>query len=146
MNNLFFISAVGLFGGLAIGLQAPLASIMGQRLGMLESVFIIHLGGLLAVSVILLFNRGGNFEQWQNVPWYALASGALGVILISAQVFIIPSIGVAAAITLIIAGQLMMATGIDHFGVFEIETRAFSWERISGLLIVLLGVWLTVRK
>ncbi|MBT7952048.1 MAG: DMT family transporter [Gammaproteobacteria bacterium] len=146
MNNLILISAVGLFGGLAIGLQAPLASIIGQRLGMLESVFIIHLGGLIAAAALLALAKGGNIGQWQNVPWYALAAGALGVILISAQVFIIPSIGVAATITLIIAGQLIMATCIDHFGFFEIEARSFDWERISGLLIVLLGVWLTIKK
>jgi transporter family-2 protein len=146
MNNLIIISTVGLFGGLAIGLQAPLASIIGQRLGMLESVFIIHLGGLVAATVLLVLSKGGNIGQWQNVPWYALAAGTLGVILISAQVFIIPSIGVAATITLIIAGQLIMAAGIDHFGFFEIEARSFNLERISGLLIVLIGVWLTVKK
>jgi len=39
-----------------------------------------------------------------------------------------------------------MATGIDHFGFFEIEARSFDWERISGLLIVLFGVWLTVQE
>lgn len=146
MNNLFLISAIGLGGGLAIGLQAPLANMIGQRLGVLESVFIIHLGGLLVVMILLMFNKGGNLNQFQTVPWYALLSGALGVFLISAQVLIMPSIGVAATITLIIAGQLIMATCVDHFGVFEINPRTLDWERLSGLAIVLLGVWLTVRK
>ncbi len=146
MNNLLLISGIGLAGGLAIGLQAPLASIINQRLGILESVFIIHLGGLVTVFVLLLLNKGGNLGQWQTVPWYALAGGVLGVILISAQVYIIPSIGVAATITLIIAGQLIMVTCIDHFGMFDITPRTFSWERISGLLLVLAGVWLTVKR
>lgn len=146
MNNLGLISIIGLCGGLAIGLQVPLASIINQRLGILESVFIIHIGGLLAVLILLLFNKGGNLAQWQTVPWYALLGGMLGVALISAQVYIIPSIGVAATITLIIAGQLVMATCIDHFGLLEIEAKPLSWERISGLAIVLLGVWLTVKK
>jgi transporter family-2 protein len=146
MNNLMLISMVGLIGGLAIGLQAPLASIINQRIGILESVFIIHLGGLIAVSVLLLFSKGGNLAQWQTVPWYALAGGVLGVTLISAQVYIIPNIGVAAALTLIIAGQLLMATCVDHFGLLEIQAKSLSWERISGLAIVLLGVWLTVKK
>ena len=146
MNNLISISMIGLFGGLAIGLQAPLASIINQRLGTLESVFIILLGGLLVVLVLLLFKKGGNLGQWQIVPWYALVAGVLGIVVISAQVYIIPSIGVAATITLIIAGQLLMATCIDHFGIFEIEAKALSWERISGLAIVFLGVWLTIKK
>ena len=146
MNNLMLISIIGLSGGLAIGLQAPLANIISQRLGILESVFIIHLGGLVAALVLLLFNKGGNLGQWPSIPWYALAGGVLGVLVISAQVSIIPSIGVAATITLIIAGQLLMATCVDHFGIFEIEPKSLSWERISGLAIVMLGVWLTVKR
>jgi len=146
MNNLLLISAAGLIGGLAIGLQAPLASMIGQRLGMLESVFIIHLGGFLAAMVLLMFNKGGNLTEWQTLPWYALAAGVLGVFLISAQVYIIPGIGVATAITLIIAGQLIMASCIDHFGVFEIAARPLSREKIAGLMIVLFGVWLTVKS
>ncbi len=146
MNNLILISTIGLIGGLSIGLQAPLAHIINQRLGILESVFIIHLGGLVTVLVLLLFKGGGNLGQWQHVPWYALLGGVLGVALISAQVYIIPSIGIAATLTLIIAGQLLMATCIDHFGIFEIETIRLSGTRVSGLAIVLLGVWLTIKQ
>ncbi|NKB37289.1 MAG: EamA-like transporter family protein [Gammaproteobacteria bacterium] len=146
MNNLMFISLFGIAGGLAIGLQAPLAAIISQRIGIFESVFIIHLGGLVAVLAILLLAKGGNLGQWQTVPWYALLGGTLGVILISAQVYIIPTIGVAATITLIIAGQLLMATCIDHFGLLEIEAIALTWKRLLGLSIVLVGVWLTVRN
>ena len=146
MNNVLFISLFGIAGGLAIGLQAPLAAIISQRTGIFESVFIIHLGGLLAVSAILLASKGGNLAQWQTVPWYALLGGTLGVILISAQVYIIPTIGVAATLTLIIAGQLLMATFIDHFGMLEIEAITLSWKRLLGLSIVLVGVWLTVRN
>ncbi len=146
MNNLLLLSAAGLIGGLAIGLQAPLASLIGQRLGILESVFIIHLGGLLVATALLIAGKGGNLAQWQSVPWYALAAGVFGVLLIGAQVYIIPSLGVAATITLIISGQLLMATCVDHFGIFEIPAKPLGWERLAGLLIVLLGVWLTVRQ
>lgn len=45
-----------------------------------------------------------------------------------------------------IAGQLLMASGIDHFGLFEIEARRLDWERLSGRLLVLIGAWLTVKK
>jgi hypothetical protein len=58
------LSFVGLFGGLAIGLQAPLASIITQRIGILESVFIMRLGGLIAIVLLLRLNKGGNLGQW----------------------------------------------------------------------------------
>lgn len=146
MNNLLLISLIGLAGGLAIGLQAPLASLIGQRTGIIESVLIIHAGGAIGALLIIALNKGGTLGQWQTIPWYALCAGLLGIILISSQVLIIPTIGVAAAITLIIAGQLFTAAVIDHYGFFEIQTRALNWERIVGMSIVLLGVWLTIKK
>ena len=145
MSNLIVIVVVGLMGGIAIGLQAPLASMINQRLGVLESVFIVHLGGLLAVGIPLLILGGGKLGLWQTVPWHALAAGLLGVVVVGSTVFMVPRIGVAGAITLIITGQLLIGTTIDHFGVLEVELRKISWERLLGLGFVMLGVWLTLQ-
>ncbi len=145
MSQLVVIVAIGLAGGIAIGLQGPMASIINQRLGTLESVFIVHLGGLLAVGIPLLFLGGGKLGQWQSLPWYVLAAGILGVVVIGAAVYNIPRIGVAASIVLITAGQLMIASAIDHFGVFGVEMKPLTSQRFLGLGLVMLGVWQTLR-
>ena len=146
MNHLFVIIAIGLLGGIAIGLQAPLASMINQRLGVLESVFVVHLGGLIAVGIPLILLGGGKLGLWQSLPWYALCAGFLGVVVVTSTVFMIPRIGVAGAITLIITGQLLIAATIDHFGVLDVDVRSISLDRLLGLGIVLLGVWQTLRN
>ncbi len=146
MNQLFVIIAIGLLGGIAIGLQAPLASMINQRLGVLESVFVVHLGGLIAVGIPLILLGGGKLGLWQSLPWYALCAGFLGVVVVASTVFMIPRIGVAGAITLIITGQLLIAATIDHFGVLDVDVQAISVHRLLGLGMVLLGVWQTLRN
>lgn len=146
MNNLALIIGIGLLGGMAIGLQAPLASLIGQRLGVLESVFIVHLGGLIAVAVLLLFIGGGRLGHWQTVPPHAWLAGVMGVIAVGSTVFMVPRIGVAAAITLIIAGQLLIAATIDHFGVLGVVSKPVSLERLMGLALVLVGAWWALRR
>lgn len=146
MTNTLLIVAVGLIGGIAIGLQAPLSSMLNQRLGVLESVFIIHLGGVIIASVPLLFLAGGKLNQWQSVPWYALCAGALGVTVVGSTIYMVPRIGVAAAITLITAGQFVIAALIDHHGLLDVETRTFTLQRLLGLSIILVGVWQTLRS
>ena len=79
MSNLIVIIVIGLLGGIAIGLQAPLAAMIAQRLGVLESVFIVHLGGAIIVAVPLLLLGGGKLGMWPTVPWYALCAGVLGI-------------------------------------------------------------------
>lgn len=82
MQSILVIIVIGLIGGMAVGLQAPMSSIISQRLGVLESIFIIHLGGALAVLLPLLYFGGGKLGNWRTVPWYALCAGAFGLVVI----------------------------------------------------------------
>jgi len=145
MQALIPIVLIGIISGVAVGLQSPLASMITQRLGMLESIFIIHLGGALLVSIPLIFIGGGNLGNWRSLPWYALAAGSMGLIVVGGVSFMIPRVGVAAAITLIIAGQLVISSVLDHYGLLGVHIRPMDMQRIFGLLVVFIGAWLTVR-
>ncbi len=135
----------GLIGGLAVGLQSPLASLLGQRLGPLESVFIIHIGGGIAAGIPLLLLRGGALESWRSVPWYALVAGIFGLVVVIAVTFTIPRLGTTATAVLIVAGQLIAGLVIDHFGLFDTLVRPIDLTRILGILIMFVGVYLVVR-
>jgi transporter family-2 protein len=146
MDAIFIIILVGLAGGVAVGLQSPLASMMSQRLGMLESVFIVHIGGaLFALLPLLFFYGGGKLSQWRSVPWYALFAGAFGLVVIAAISYMIPRIGVAGSIITVVAGQLLVGTALDYFGWLGAAERPLDATRIIGLGVVMFGVWLTVK-
>jgi transporter family-2 protein len=145
MESVFLIILIGLAGGIAVGLQSPLASMITQRLGMFESVFIVHVGGALFALIPLLFYGGGKLAQWRSLPWYALTAGIFGLIVIGAISYMIPRIGVAGAITTIVAGQLLVSVILDHFGWLGAMSRPLEPTRLLGLAVVLVGVWLTVK-
>lgn len=144
MDTLFIIILIGLVGGMSIGLQGPLSSMITQKLGSLESVFIIHLGGAVAALIPMLF-FGSKLGQWKSVPWYALIAGAFGLIVISAMGYMIPRIGAAGALITLMAGQILVASILDHFGLLGMSTREIDLQRIIGFGVVMLGVWLTVK-
>jgi transporter family-2 protein len=145
MQTLIPVLIVGLLSGVAVGLQSPLASMITQRLGAIESIFIIHFGGALMISLPLILIGGGNLSNWRSLPWYALGAGAMGLIVVGGVSFMIPRVGVAASITLIIAGQLVISSILDHYGLLGVQLRPIDLQRILGLLIVFAGAWLTVR-
>jgi transporter family-2 protein len=145
MEPVLLIILIGLAGGIAVGLQSPLASMLSQRLGIFESVFIVHLGGAILALIPLLFYSGGRLSQWRSVPWYALCAGIFGLVVISAISYMIPRVGVAASITTVVAGQLLVGMILDHFGLLGASERALDPTRVSGMIVVLVGVWLTVR-
>jgi len=145
MDSVLLIVLVGLAGGIAVGLQSPLASMLSQRLGVFESVFIVHVGGAMVALVPLLIYGGGRLAQWRSVPWYALGAGVFGLVVLSAVSYTIPRIGVAAAIVTIVAGQILLSALLDHFGWLGAAVRPLDAPRVLGLVVVMLGVWLTVK-
>lgn len=145
MQDLVLVLLVGLAGGVAVGLQGPLTSLMSQRIGTMESVFIVHLGGALLAGLIVLAARGGNLAAWRTVPWYALAAGAFGLVVLSAVSIAIPRIGVATTVTLVVVAQLVTGALLDHYGLLGASVRSLDPIRLIGIAILFLGTWLIVQ-
>jgi len=144
MDSILLIILIGLAGGVAVGLQGPMASMLTQKLGVFESVFIVHLGGAL-IALIPLLVLGSRLGEWRSVPWYALGTGIFGLVVIGAISYMIPRVGVAGAVTAIVAGQLLVSTALDHFGWLGAVERSLDAPRAFGLGVVMVGVWLTVK-
>jgi transporter family-2 protein len=145
MQTLLLAVIVGLLGGLAVGLQGPLASLMSQQVGTLGSVFIIHLGGAVMAGLLLLVMGGGNLGAWRSVPWYVLGAGVFGLIVLSAVSYTIPRIGAATTVTLIVVAQLILSTLLDHFGLLGTSVRPIDPSRMLGMAVLFLGTWLMVH-
>jgi transporter family-2 protein len=145
MQTIIVVIIIGILGGIAVGFQGPLTSLMSQHLGILESVFIVHVGGAIVAGAPLLFLGGGHLADWRSVPWYALGAGALGLIILAAISYTIPRLGIAPTITLIVMGQLLIGTVSDHFGFLGANIRPMDAPRLLGLVILLVGTWLVVR-
>lgn len=136
----------GLLGGVAVGLQSPLSGYIGQRVGGLGSSLIIHVSGAFLSGLLLLLRGGENIVAWRTLPWYViLASGGFGVILYLTLTMTLPRLGAAAAITLIVVGQLTLGLLIDQFGWFELPIRAIDMGRVVGTGLLLAGAYLMVR-
>ncbi len=137
---------VAAFAGIAIAIQTPLSNMVGRRLGPMESAFIVHLGGAILAAIILAFSRGGGLGAWQQVPWYALCAGFLGLIIIGSINLTIPRLGAAATTTLMVVAQLVISSVIDHFGLFEVDVRPMTFARLFGIGFLVAGAWLIVRN
>ena len=143
--EMIMIGAIGLIGGIAVGTQAPIAAAMSQRVGGASSSLVVHLGGLVASLVLLIARRGEQIHEWRNLPWYMLGCGALGLVLYLSLSHTVPRIGATSAIALLIVGQLLTGMVIDHFGAFDIPTRAVDLNRTLAFALLVAGAYLMIR-
>lgn len=136
---------VALAGGAAICMQSLFSGTLGERIGVIECVFVIHAGGLALAALLLLGARGGDLSAWRSVPWYVLCAGFLGVGIVAAVSYTVPRLGLAGALTLTIVAQLLLGAVLDHFGWLGAVPRAFDGSRAVGMGILFLGTWLMLR-
>jgi transporter family-2 protein len=72
--------------------------------------------------------------------------GILSAFIVLSITFAAPKIGVAAAIGLVITGNLVVAAAIDRFGWFGVDRIALDWTRVVGILLLAAGAALLLRK
>ena len=143
-------SAAALYAGLAalagicVALQASINSAFRKNLSEspLWAVFFSVCGTILFAGVAMLALRPTlpAMETLRETPWWNWVGGALGTLIVAAGAFLVRPLGAAAFIALVIAGQLVASAVFDHFGLFGLEQKVFTWGRAAGLLLVIAGV------
>jgi transporter family-2 protein len=141
----FFVIFLAMMGGIATALQGQFMGLLSVAMGPLESVFITYSGGAVIVAMAMLIAQGGNLKAWDTVPWYALTSGLMGLVIIGSIGYVVPRLGVAAGFTVMVATQFVAGAIIDHYGLFGAMVRPMDLTKALGLGLLMAGVTLLVR-
>ncbi len=129
-----------------MAVQGSLNSVLGDKIGIWETNFLVHFTGTILLLIFLLIKGANlNFNLYKDVPWYLYIGGLLGVAITYGVIVSIPELGVAVATTAIITGQVLTAAAIDHFGLFGLEKVPFTWIKFMGILLLSAGVRLLLN-
>jgi bacterial/archaeal transporter family-2 protein len=134
--------------GFAGSVQAAVLGRLGERVGTVEAVaFSTLVAGATGILVLLVARRSlaGVGEAAHQPAWMWLG-GILSAFIVLALTFAAPKIGVAAAIGLLITGNLIVAALIDRFGWFGVDQIPLEWTRVVGILLLAGGAALLLRK
>ncbi|MFY0562789.1 DMT family transporter [Archangium lansingense] len=101
--------------------------------------------GTVALLVVVLLTRGETAEPKQ-APWWAWVGGFIGATLVTGTVLLTPRLGAAALFAALVAGQLAAAALIDHFGLVGYPELPFSASRAVGIVLLLAGALLVLRR
>lgn len=73
-------------------------------------------------------------------PKYMLAGGILGAFITYTVIRSMESLGPARAALLIVVSQILVAYGIEIFGLFGVERAAFAWRKALGAAVAIAGI------
>ena len=147
MNAGTLTLALALFAGLLMAIQAPTNAILGKATGSpVVAAFISFLVGTVALGAIVAGSAGRLFApELKSVPWYSWMGGLYGAFFVAIAAFGAPKIGVGPLLTAAIAGQLLGAIVLDHYGLLGLARQPVSIEKVAGVALVLLGAWMVRR-
>ncbi len=73
-------------------------------------------------------------------PRYLLLGGVIGAGITLTVIKSMDALGPAKAALLIVIAQLFVAYLIELFGLFGVDKEPFSWRKIGGLVLALIGI------
>ncbi|GAB2534615.1 DMT family transporter [Rufibacter soli] len=146
-KELYYLLA--LLAGVAVAIQAGVNSELKLAVGnpIITALFSFCIGTLILGTVVLVSYRQEfpSLQQMQGISAWKWTGGLLGVLYVTAVILAAPRIGAANTLGIIVAGQLLMAIVLDHFGWLGFPVQPINWSKVLGVVLLLAGVFL-LRK
>jgi bacterial/archaeal transporter family-2 protein len=134
--------------GVAIIIQQALNAYLRTAIGSAAwSGVVSYLVGLVAIAAFAIVLREPlpSAGVVAGSPWWAWSGGVFGAIFISLAILLIPQLGAATFIALLVAGQMLTSLLLDHYGWLGLEQRSVDLPRLIGVALLIAGVVLIRR-
>lgn len=137
---------IALLSGALMSVQGVMNTEVTRQSGIWQAAGWVQLSGF-AVCVImwLIQGRPPIGTLWQVEPVYMLSGGILGALITWTVIRSMDSLGPAQAALLIVVSQIVVAYGIELFGLLGMEKADFRWQKAAGALIAAAGIILFER-
>ena len=101
----------------------------------------VQFTAFIVCFVAWLFADRTSFREVLAVePKYFLLGGVIGAFITLTVIKSMDSLGPAKAVMLIVISQIIVAYIIELFGMFGVEKQPFSWRKVLGALVAIVGV------
>jgi transporter family-2 protein len=111
------------------------------------SGFASYLVGLLCMVLLALALHDPlpSLATMARIPWWAWSGGLFGALFVGGAIVLVPTLGAATFIALLITGQMLASVAFDHFGWLGLAQRSIDLPRLLGVAMLIGGVILIRR-
>lgn len=140
-----FLLPLALLAGAALPVQFSInAQLRNAVGGPVMAAAISFVVGTLCLLVAFVVSRQPmpRGARLADAPWWVWTGGALGATYVLLSIVLLPRIGAATTVGLIVAGQMVTALALDHYGLLNVPVHRISVLRVLGAILVIAGVGL----
>lgn len=129
-----------LLAGLAMSVQGVFNSRLSEKLGLWETNTLVQGSAFVIVLIITFIFGKGSFSKIGEVNKLYLTGGLIGIFITFSVMMSMTNLGPTYAVSIILIAQLITAALIDLFGLFETTKVPFSFSKIIGVIIMIIGI------
>jgi transporter family-2 protein len=134
----FFIAIIS---GALMSIQGVFNTQVTKTAGVWASSAFVQFSALLVcLGTWAIWERGSLTKVFHVEPKYMLLGGVIGAFITYTVIQSMSSLGPARAAMLIVISQLITAYLIEVFGIFGMERTGFSFRKVIGMGIAILGI------
>ena len=134
--------------GAGITIQVGMNATVRMTIGSPVLAAIVNFVVGLAALVLLAVASGARVVPGSvaAVPAWAWFGGLLGATYVAATTVLGPKLGAASFLALTLAGQMLAALLVDHYGVIGFPQSPLTPTRLLGTALLVVGVLLIMRR
>src|SRR4051812_32741627 len=147
MLELLIYAVLTLMAGACVVTQQALNANLRGALDSAGWAGVVSYAALLCMIALVLATREPlpSMGVISRVPLWAWTGGIFGALFIIGGIVLIPHLGAATFIALLVTGQMITAMAFDHFGLVGLAQRTADLPRILGAALLIGGVILVRR-
>jgi bacterial/archaeal transporter family-2 protein len=146
MQPQLLLMALALLAGALVPFQTGSNTALTKSLGSgYYASLVVFIVAAIAMMIAIALQRQAfpTAAQIQSASWHAwLGGGLLGAAYIYLLIYLAPRLGIANATGFVVAGQLFTAMVFDHFGLMGFAVHSINWQRLTGLALLIGGLYL----
>lgn len=132
---------IALLSGALMSVQGVMNTGVTKQTSIWTAAGFVQLTAFLLCVVMWFFSgRQPIGALWQVEPKYMLLGGILGALITYTVIRSMDSLGPAQAALLIVVSQIIVAYGIELFGLLGTEKAAFEWKKVIGAVVAVIGI------
>lgn len=143
MLDLILYPLLGAAAGVSFVVQQAInADLRGSIRSAAWAGFASYLGGTLCMLVLALVLREAvpAIADIHRSNWWAWTGGFFGAVYIAISIFLVPRLGAAFFVALLVAGQMVASVIFDHVGALGLSEHPIDLPRIVGAVLLVMGV------
>jgi len=141
INIVSYLLVIG--AGASVALQQVLNAKLRTELGSpWWAGFVSYFVGVLAMLAAIVVSGEPRLSSAMaaRTSWPSWTGGIFGAIFIGTAIFMVPRLGAATVLALIVVGQMLGSLAFDHFGLLGVPQHSASLTRLAGAGFLIFGV------